>query len=150
MILYKVTRWPILPQTCFAPHDPNIWSREANNVEVFELYQSFNFRGYEKKNTAMKQNFIQIYWILKSFMIWIPIKVNSTMFEFFPVFFILYYTSFAKDAERFLDPLSTIQKQDKNKLGLSCAKLNSSLASYARCANCFQLDCLSCKNCPRI
>ena len=68
------------------------------------------------------------------------------MFKFFPVFFILYYKSFAKHVERFLDPLSTIQKQDKNKLGLSCAKLNSSLASYARCANCFQLDCLPCVN----
>ena len=34
-----------------------------------------------------------------------------------------------------------------NKLGLSLAKLSSSLANYARCTNCFQLDCFPCKHC---
>ena len=34
-----------------------------------------------------------------------------------------------------------------NKLRLSWAKLNSSLANYARCSSCFQLDCLRCENC---
>ena len=33
-----------------------------------------------------------------------------------------------------------------NKLGLSWAKLNSSLANYARGTNCFQLDCLTFEN----
>ena len=32
-------------------------------------------------------------------------------------------------------------------LGLSCAKLSSSLASYASGADCFKLNCLSCKDC---
>ena len=35
----------------------------------------------------------------------------------------------------------------RDKLGLSWAKLSSSLPSYARWANCFHLDCLPCKNC---
>ena len=38
-------------------------------------------------------------------------------------------------------------KRLKNNLGLSWAMLNSSLANYARCASCFQLDCLTCESC---
>ena len=30
---------------------------------------------------------------------------------------------------------------------INIAKLNSSLANYARCASCFQLNCLTCENC---
>ena len=38
-------------------------------------------------------------------------------------------------------------KRNVDKVRLSCAKLSSNLASCARRTNCFQLNCLPCKNC---
>ena len=45
--------------------------------------------------------------------------------------------------QRFVWEYQKLENVDnnKNKLRLSWAKLNSSLANYARCASCFQLDC---------
>ena len=60
---------------------------------------------------------------------------------------VLYWAGLRNDNNAAIYLKYSFDNYNVNKLGLSCAKLSPSLASYARCANCFQLDFLLCKNC---